>query len=115
MNINYEKVPKGGNFKSSNKKSVALSRRVSRLRSKIVFLVPTKNLLEQQSNYFSTHLPSYFDVFHIKSSSEFSEGKKVFEEEARPTFVVMIHKVCLSLLRNGNMTIEELDFLIFDE
>ena len=85
------------------------------LRSKIVFLVPTKNLLEQQCVYFRKYLPNYFDVFSVKNSSEYSEGKKVLEGNERPIFVVMIHKVCLTLMRSGSINIEEINFLVFDE
>jgi uncharacterized protein (UPF0335 family) len=81
----------------------------------VIFLVPTKNLLDQQYDYFNQHLPETFDVVKVKSSSEFSVNKKVFDKIDRPTFILMVHKVCLTLLRNGSMKIEEIDYMVFDE
>jgi superfamily II DNA or RNA helicase len=120
LGIDYEKAPKRKRRPDCREKnrednSLKIRHSSSRLRTKIIFLVPTKNLLEQQTTYFSNHLPKYFEVFNVKSTTEYPHGRTVFEQESGPTFVVMIHKVCLSLLRNGSMKIEQINFLIFDE
>ena len=115
LGISYEKAKsiKKRHFNRSDKMIKKHSE--TRLRSKIIFLVPTKNLLDQQTQYFEDHLPHYFSVYSIKSATEYAYGKKLFQKEERPIFIVMIHKVCLTLLRGGNMDISEIDHLIFDE
>ena len=76
--------------------------------------MPTKNLLEQQTNYFWKHLPEWFEVYSIKSSSEKKPGDKIFSQD-KHNFIVMIHKVWLDLLRSGIMKINEISTIIFDE
>ena len=82
--IDYNKIIKS--------KNMSIKRGKSFMRAKIVFLVPTRALLDQQTTYFTQNTPDSFKVFSLKSSNGYSGRKKVFPSESSLRNIWMVSK-----------------------
>ena len=111
-----------------------MKRYPSRFTQKILFLVPTKNLVEQQTKYFEEKLSKLqfslliFDIFLlemlnaetfsvrcIRTTTEIEDRSEGILDDGAATIYVMVHKVALTLLRKGIFNIRKIDIIVFDE